>query len=1466
VENQIGKVLKSYELEELIGTGGFGAVYRAKQASVSREVAVKIIWPAFANHPNFIRRFEAEAQLVAGLEHPYIVPLYDYWRDTDGAYIVMRWLRGGHLRQMLKGKPLSLKQIDHILQNITNALALAHRFGVVHRDIKPENILMDEDGNAYLADFGIAQILNNSTGQEDDFSHFGSPAYASPEQMKGNLTTSQSDIYSLGIVLFEMLTGEHPFPELAELTMSEILSYRSNLPLPPLISRRTDLPAALNDVLQRATAIETKLRYPDALSFAYAFREAIGSTNGGGGGTKLSDLPSIIPNPYRGLRAFQENDATVFFGREALVRRLMNRLWENEEYSRFLAVVGPSGSGKSSVVRAGLIPLLRQGGILGSEDWYYNEFTPGTAPFEELSTLIESIAIQPIPSILQTLTSDKMGLHNLILQALPDDESEVFLLIDQFEEVFTLNQNDAEIDRFIESLYSAVVASNSRLRLVITIRADFYDRPLLQPIISDLVRERTEVVVPLTASELERVIVEPARKVGVNIDNALVAGIIAEVQEQPGALPLLQYALTELFEHREGSMITLQAYREIGGVRGALARRADEIYSRLDESQQVAVRQLFLRLINLGEGTEDTRRRALLSELTNLHDSANPENGVIMKTVVDTLGQARLLTFDRDPITRTPTVEVTHEAIIREWGKLRSWLDDSRNDVRLQRALSSLAQEWYNANRELSFLLRGIRLQQYERWLQTTNLALTEQERVYLNASLSERMQLEAEERKQQEKERAQEQFRVRALVAGIVFAMLVAVGAVALTAFALQQSQRAEESAQLAQESANVSRSVALASSALNALSNDDQDLALVLALEANVIPNAPIESQASLAQVALAQGTRRLFEGHQASVTSAALNNTMSLIASASADASIRLWDANSGELIREIRGHRGDVLSVQFSADGQSLVSSGADFLAIVWNVNTGEERLRLTAHTAPVEQVLFTPDGTRIITGAGDGLVIVWDAQSGAELQRFTLHTAPILSFVINNSNQILSGSRDGRVLLWDYTTGEIIQELITNNTSLTSLNLNSDSTQAVTAFADGTISVWNMSNGQILTRLQGITTEITSATFTSDNQYLLTATQDSKIYYWNLSTSTIVNILTGHRQAVNQVRVMGELAVSASLDTTVRLWNIGNSGALGDIGEVESRINELVLNENIYIGTADGHLHIKNSQGEPLADYLYTDLPISALAISADNQTALIGSRDGIINVVSLTDGIITRMLEGHSGNVLDMATFSDNERAVSSSQNGEIIIWNWQQGTELNRFTIGESAIQSIRLSDDEQSLFVGASDYLVYQIRVTDGEVIRTFTGLQNSIYDIDVNSEGTLVAAAGRDGFVLIWDVASGVERARLPMGTDSIWAVRFNPSGDKIAVATTSGAIVIWDITTTQDLQQFDANNRIFGLVFNESGTVLYSGGEDSAVQSWRVFNGMDAIAWANENRYIRPVDCLERQRFRIEPYCQ
>ncbi|UCC87067.1 MAG: protein kinase, partial [Anaerolineales bacterium] len=625
-EDLSGRAIRGYELGERIGTGGFGVVYRASQPLVEREVAIKIILPQYADHTEFIRRFEAEAQLVARLEHPYIVPLYDYWREPGVAYLVMRLLRGGSLQAKLKRGPLALEAVASLLEQIGAALHAAHRAGVVHRDLKPANVLLDEDGNAYLADFGIAKNLNLE-GQTQAGAIIGSPAYLSPEQILSEPVRPLADIYCLGVLTYELLTGQKPF---RGPTPIEYIQQHLSHSLPPLATYQPALPVALDAVIGRATAKNPADRYPDVPGLLADFRQALAPA--GVAATPHILYPAAMPdehveNPYKGLRAFGEADADDFFGRETLVQDLLGRMAEaddgmtgaGQELARFLAVIGPSGSGKSSVVKAGLMPALRRGGLPGSEQWFMVDMLPGAHPWEELEAALLRVAVNPPQSLLDQLRQDERGLLRAVRRVLPANEAtELVLVLDQFEEVFTLLEDETERVHFLDSLVTAVLDPRSRLRLIITMRADFIHRALEYMDFGEMIRQRAEFVLPLTPDELELAIGGPAKRVGLVLEPGLVNNIVHDVGEQPGTLPLLQYALTELFERRQGRLLSLAAYQSSGGVRGALARRAEELYAGLGGAGQEATRQLFLRLIMPGEGNQDTRRRVLRAELEAL--------------------------------------------------------------------------------------------------------------------------------------------------------------------------------------------------------------------------------------------------------------------------------------------------------------------------------------------------------------------------------------------------------------------------------------------------------------------------------------------------------------------------------------------------------------------------------------------------------------------------------------------------------------------------------------------------------------------------------------------------------------------------------------------------------------------------------------------------------------------------------
>ena len=820
-----GEPLRGYRLLEQVGEGAFGVVHRAIQPQVGRDVAIKAVHPELANHPDFVRRFEREAQIVARLEHPHIVPLYDYWREPDAAYLVMRFLRGGSVEDLLRSGPVEPSRVVSIVDQVASALGAAHRQGVVHRDVKPGNVLLDEEGNAYLTDFGVA-LDAGSPERSTGTMMRGTPAYLSPEQIRLDPAGPPSDMYALGIVAYEMLTGRHPFPDTS---LTALLDRHLRDAIPPVRDVSPELPSSFDDAIGRATAKDPKERFAAVGEFAAAFRAALG------GAIPVRTPVAAIRNPYKGLRAFLEADAADFFGREEVTERLVRRLGEEDPGARFLAVIGPSGSGKSSVVRAGLVPSLRRGALPGSERWYVIDLLPGTHPLREIESALLGIAVEPPPSLMEELERDDLGLARAVDRVLPDAEAELVIVLDQLEEIFTLVESDGERTRVLDGLQAAALQPGSRIRVVATLRADFYDAPLSVRGFGELLAARSEAITPMSPEELERAIVAPADRSGFVVEPRLVAEMLADIVDRPGALPLLQYALTELAEDAVDGVLSLDAYRRIGRVSGALARRAEQLFDPMDETSRHACRQMFLWLVTLGDGAEDTRRRVWRSELMTLADAR------AMEGVIDTFGRHRLLSFDRDPETREPTVEIAHEALLGAWSRLRDWIDEAREDLRTRIALAASAAGWEASGRDESFLLRGARLEQLTSWSETTNIALSASDDSFLHASVAQReaeRKVERERREHEFRLERRSRTRLRALVAVLAAGLLVTAS---LTAVAVNRSREAER--RRAESAINTLTSASVASL------ERDPEFSLLLAL--NAVDAVPVGDRVPAATV---------------------------------------------------------------------------------------------------------------------------------------------------------------------------------------------------------------------------------------------------------------------------------------------------------------------------------------------------------------------------------------------------------------------------------------------------------------------------------------------------------------------------------------------------------------------------------------------------------------------------------------
>ncbi|UFP93146.1 caspase family protein [Gloeobacter morelensis] len=637
-------------------------------------------------------------------------------------------------------------------------------------------------------------------------------------------------------------------------------------------------------------------------------------------------------SPYKGLRPFQEADSAFFCGRDALVGKLVAAVRSQP----FVAVIGASGSGKSSVVQAGLVAQLRQGRqVLGSEGWWIKILLPGSYPFAALARLL-----------FEGRTSDEdemeLGVEDFVRRLRERPEPIALLVVDQFEELFTLAAAE-ERDRFIELLEGALRYAPDRFKLVITLRADSIAPCLEYPILAAAL-QRSSVLVPprLSREDYRAVILEPAAKVGLQVEAELVEILLDELNHSAGDLPMLEFVLEQLWKRRTGSLLTRRAYEaEVGGLRGALECKAEEVYESLKEPEaRECARWLMLNLVQLGEGTEDSRRRLPLTRLVSRCFSPK-----LVERVLNIFLKAKLLVVDavegEEPGSSTATVEVAHEVLIRSWGRLREWLADNRIRLRTQRQIEQAADHWQSKNRETDYLLRGSDLTEAEQLFLRDEDMLSPKETAFIEISLQLRAQQLQLERKRTHQLRR---------LAGVLALLTVVAMGFGITAY--WQSLKSQE------------REIdALINSAQLRFTNHQHLEALVELMRAQSLVQQTWTSSLQLREktrIALQQSVysnRQInrLEGHSDFISQVSFSSSRKLMASASWDRTIRLWQLD-GMPIKILKGHANNVTSVCFSPDGEFMASADDRGSIYLWT-SKGELRSVIQGHNATIWSLRF-----------------------------------------------------------------------------------------------------------------------------------------------------------------------------------------------------------------------------------------------------------------------------------------------------------------------------------------------------------------------------------------------------------------------------------------------------------------------------------------------------------------------------
>jgi WD40 repeat protein/serine/threonine protein kinase len=1353
----------------MLGAGGFGAVYRAVQPLVEREVAVKIILPQYADQPDFIRRFETEARLIARLEHPSIVPLYDYWREPGVAFLVMRLLRGGSLNTRLRTSPLTLPAALHLFEQIGAALTYAHHCGIIHRDLKPANILLDEAGNAYLADFGIAK----DTLAPADFSFagafVGSPAYSSPEQIRAEPISAQTDIYALGVLLYELLTGERPFqgPTPAAYIQQHLGSEL------PRLAQRTGLPPSIDQVIARAAAKVPAARYPNITDFLHDLRSVIpGSATvvvtpqpsvRSASPTQVLDL-SDADNPYQGLRPFTETDTASFFGRTALVQQLLTRLSESDDLARFLAVIGPSGSGKSSVVRAGLIPALRAGGLPGSDTWYIVDMLPGANPLNELTHALLRVAPAGVEAddLLPLLQADRRGLLRATRRVLPlDPTSELVLLIDQFEEVFTLVSDEVARAHLLEMLVVAALDERSRVRILVTLRADFVDHPLHYVDFGELLAQRNVTVLPLTPDEVEQAIRGPARRAGLLLEDGLEAALIAATVGQPGALPLLQHTLSELFMRRRVRTLTVAAYHELGGVSGALAQSADAMYAGLDHRERQAARHLALHLVALNDGAEDTRRRVRQRDL----DIPG------IATVINRFAAARLITLDHDPLTREGTVEVAHEALIRQWPLLRAWLDESREALRIQRQLALAAEEWLAAQRDPSYLAAGTRLEQFALLNQHEFIALSATERRYLEASFVANAQQHAAE---VERRREREVQRLSAEAMLSVEGGDPVIGAL-LALHVLERGYNAQADAALMRALGAFLHWRTLPGAQSNtgwiAISPDAQ----------MYVVSTP--TGAFIYSCAAAQITHTIYADTDW-VHDLALSPDGALLALYCADATVQIWDLHNGKQLHMLPQHA-SVGSICFLPNGR-LVIVGADG----WLRSVDPVTATLHAHAdleAPLCRIAADPQSQLLAVGTTHGDVILWNGDQAHVQERLIGHVGEVRDVAFSPDGVYLASSGvDRTARIWHVATGSAIHVLTGHTEMVQGVAFSPDGQMLATGSLDGSVRLWHTTTGYPL-RI-GYCNLPCGVAFTPDGRELL-AIGGLESRVWQLGAPSEPCLLLGHRGGANapQFSTDATQIITSSIDGTVRCWDRMTGRELQQIIHPD-RVNDVLI-------TPDGHTLLSTCADGVLRCWDLVQQRLrwtepghpdpTMLTLCPDGQHMVRYDATGVVDLRSIHTGAVVQRFVGITAECFQVRVSADGTMIAALDYPGyQWCVWRCRDAALLVRLGGPTDPITSADFLPDGQLVVAGEAGVRI--IRLPDIQPCLWLCHEPTSV--VLLSSDGRrAILTNTQDRTAHIWDVQppQRVRTVRLP----PMRQINLAPNGNSFAISEFNGTVRVY-----------------------------------------------------------------------------
>ncbi|MCM6775369.1 hypothetical protein NDR87_16175 [Nocardia sp. CDC159] len=1084
-----------------------------------------------------------------------------------------------------------------------------------------------------------------------------------------------------------------------------------------------------------------------------------------------SDDDDSVP-PYLGLARFEPQDRDRFFGRD----HLADKVTELVRAHRFVALVGASGAGKTSLLRAGLIPRLR-------------DTAPGVRPAAAIRVLTPGD--RPASTYAEALRSE--------------GERDTLVVVDQFEEIFTLCTDAEERAAFVDQLLAAR-DPGSGLRVVVALRADFYGRCAEHRGLAEAVSASQLLVGPMSAEELRQVIVKPAAAAGLIVERALTERLIAEVADQPGGLPLLSHVLLETWRRRTGRALTVAGYEAAGGVHGALAKTAEEAYSRLSAEQAVVARRILLRLIAPGEQAQDTRRPADHTEF----DSATGQD---TDHVLDTLARARLITVDGS------TVDLGHEALITAWPRLNGWIEQDRERLRFHRRLTETTRAWEELGRDPSVLYRGTRLA-LAREQPLADLTISEREFVQASVDAEDAERLAT----------ARNHRRLRHLTVALA---LLLVGTLVVGLVVFRQREQARAAGQIA-----ASRQLAAQS-----LSMFDAKPTTGLLLSVEAFRTAPTpEARGAVLSSAAHRAYQGELVGHSDAVSEVTFSPDGNTIASISRDQTVVLWDVQR-RVRRATLGHPAWLRTVSFSPDGHTLATGGDDQLVVLWNVDTGLPVAHLPGHTGRVKTLAFSADGQVLASAGADRTVIVWDLKNKVPLVRLDGHAGAVQTVAFSPDARIVAtGSADQTIGLWDRESGARLATLAGHTQSVDSVAFSPDGATLASASPDQTVRLWDVGRRAAVTTLRGHTAEARTVAFSPDGRTLASGGHDLTVILWDVEHRRLRARLTGHSNYIYSLEFHPRLPLLASAEENGRilLWDPTRVPLSGH----DESVTALAFGPDgalLASTSTDRRVLLWDWRRQrALAAIEGQRAPVNAAAFSPDGRTLVLGGGspahatgvdDNFLSIWDVGDPaapVKVADLIGHRDQVRGVAFSPDGQTLASVGSDG-MMLWDVRSAARLATLCHGDY-LRDVRFSPDGRTL-AALTAYnhtaLLFDVATRTRTATLTHSGLPR---ELAFSPDGRVLATVGTDRSIILWDPRSAAQLATLPQA-QTLLSVAFSPDGSRLAAGGVEGTIQLWEVASRTHLATLAGHSGpITSVRFGPDGKTLASAGTDKTIIRW------------------------------------